>query len=82
MLFPILATSGLTGTATQVYNCGMSAPKHWIPTDTAEDGRLFIPWRIRNPLLVDHPLIFLDHCWVMWFTADQRRCLIFYTLDR
>ncbi len=50
----------------------MSAPVRWIPSDKPRDGHPFIPWTVRTSLPIDHPLIFLDHCWVVWFTADAK----------
>ena len=48
----------------------MSATSHWMPSNKLQLGRPYIPWVVHTSLPTDHSFIFLDHCWVIWFTAD------------
>jgi hypothetical protein len=51
----------------------MSATSRWLPSNKPTPRRPHIPWVVRSALPIDHPFIFLSHCWVIWFTADAER---------
>jgi hypothetical protein len=43
-----------------------------MPSDQLHPGLPSIPWTVRSVLPPHQSFLFLDHCWVIWFTADLR----------
>jgi len=52
----------------------MVVDARWLPSDQLRLGQPHIPRTVRSVLPPHQSFLFLAHCWVIWFTADARRC--------